>query len=217
MLEEKKRGIILKLEHRVLGLLCLKPQTGYDIKKYMDTEGRFLHGSVHYSQLYPALKNLVKEGLVSYVEEQRGGRPDAKIYTINPAGRDYFLEWLRSPLENVFDYRDSELIARLCFGGMLDKATILRMLYNELDFRKSQIAKFRHRDRTMKGMEASEYLSPERQQFIKDLLHENGAAGMDTYVSWLQKAIQSVEQDLPGSDPLRTDKEVIGSQFAATS
>jgi PadR family transcriptional regulator, regulatory protein AphA len=207
----------LKLEHRVLGLLCLKPHTGYDIKKYLDTEGRFMRGAVHFSQLYPTLKNLVRDGLISFVEEQREGRPDAKIYTITLAGREYFLDWLRSPLEFIFDHRDNDLVGRLVWGGMLDKAMILRMLHNELDFRNSQIAKYRHRDRALKGIVASEWVDPERQQFMLELLHEDGAAQMDTYVAWIQRTIERVEQNLPGQDPLRTDKEARGDQLVANS
>jgi PadR family transcriptional regulator AphA len=193
----------LKLEHRILGLLCFKPQTGYDIKKYLDTEGRFLRGPVHFSQLYPTLKSLEKEGMVSFIEEQREGRLAIKIYTITPVGRESFLDWLNSPLENTFSHTDSELIPRLSFGGMLDKAVILRMLHGELNFRKSQIAKYRNRDRRIPGIESSEWLDPEREQFMKDLLHEHGANLMDTYVSWLEKAIKQVEQNLPGPDPVK--------------
>lgn len=198
----------MKLEHRVLGLLCLKPHTGYDIKKYMDTEGLFRYASVHFSQLYPTLKSLEKEGMVSYIQEQREGRPDVKIYSITPAGREYFLDWLRSPLEYTFNHKDSELSSRLSFGGMLDKAEILRMLHGELNFRKSQIAKYRNRDRKIKNMIASEWLDPEREEFMKDLLHEYGSDAMDTYVNWIEKAIERVEQSLPGSDPV---KEAVGA------
>jgi DNA-binding PadR family transcriptional regulator len=199
----------LKLEHRILGLLCFKPHTGYDIKKYLDTEGRFMRGSVHFSQLYPTLKSLEKEGKVSFVEEQRENKQDVKIYTITPAGRQYFLDWLHSPLEHTFDHRDSELVPRLCFGGMLDKAEILRMLHSELNFRKSQIAKYRYRDRTIKGMEASKWLDVEREQFMQDLVHEHGANLMDTYVSWLEKAIEQVEQNLSGDNPLKEVMQIV--------
>ena len=31
----------MKLEYMILGILTINPMTGYDMKKYLDTEGRF--------------------------------------------------------------------------------------------------------------------------------------------------------------------------------
>lgn len=201
----------LKLEHYILGLLSLKPHTGYDIKKYLDTEGRFVREPVHFSQLYRTLKGMEQEGLVSFVEESREGRPDAKVYQITPAGRDLFLGWLRSPLKPSFRYQESELPSRLCFGSMLDNATILRLLHNELEFRQEQISRRRGRDRTIQGLEASDEIDPARVRFLGDLVHECGTGGMDHYVSWLQRAIDRVERELPDINTASQEKTLVHS------
>jgi PadR family transcriptional regulator AphA len=187
----------MKLEHLILGLLSFQPHTGYDIKKYFDTEGRFLREPVHFSQLYRTLKTMEQDGLVRFVEEARDGRPDAKVYHLTPEGRERFMEWLRSPLQFSFRYRDSELPCRLQFGSLLDNATLLRMLHNELAFRRDQIARFRNRDRTVVLTEDSGEHNPARLKFLSDLAHEGGAGGMDQYVAWLQEAIGRIERELP--------------------
>ena len=187
----------MKLEHIILGLLSLKPHTGYDIKKYLDTEGRFMREPVHFSQLYRTLKRMEQEGWVDFVEETREGRPDAKVYHITPAGLDLFLRWLRSPSKPSFRPSDSDLPSRLMFGGLLDNATLLRLLRSELEYRQEQIARFRGRDRTIQGLDANDRIDPERQRVLADLGHELGTGRMDQYVSWLQRAIERIERELP--------------------
>jgi DNA-binding PadR family transcriptional regulator len=190
----------VKLEHIILGLLSLKPHTGYDIKKYLDTEGPFFREPVHFSQLYRTLKSMEQEGWVSFVEESREGRPDAKVYHITPVGRDLFLGWLRSPLKPSFRYQESELLFRLAFGSVLDNATILRLLHNELELRQEQISRRRGRDRTIQGLEANDGIDPARVRYLMDLAHEAGSGGMDHYVSWLQRTIDRVERELPDTN-----------------
>ena len=201
----------MKLEHIILGLLSLKPHSGYDIKKYLDTEGRFIREPVHFSQLYRTLKSMEQEGWVSFVEESREGRPDAKVYHITPAGHDLFLGWLRSPLKPSYRYHESELPTRLMLGSMLDNATILRLLHNELEFRQEQIARRRGRDRTIQGLENNDRIDPARVRFLMDLAHENGNGGMDQYVSWLRHAIDCVERELPDINTTSQEKTLVGS------
>lgn len=189
----------MKLEHYILGLLSLKPHTGYDIKKYLDTEGRFIREPVHFSQLYRTLKSMEQDGLVHSVEETRAGRPDAKVYHLTPAGHELFVTWLRSPLKLSFRHQESELGMRLVFGSLLDKATLLRMLHNELEFRQDQIARFRNRDRTIQGVETRNGVDPARVSYLQDLTHELGSGQMDLYVSWLRRAIERIERELPDS------------------
>lgn len=187
----------MKLEHYILGLLSVKPHTGYDIKKHLDTEGRFIREPVHFSQLYRTLKSMEQDGLVHSVEESRAGRPDAKVYHLTPAGHEALMSWLRSPLKPSFRHQESELGMRLSFGSALDNATILRMLHNELAFRQEQIARFRNRDRAIEGAEASAGLDPARLNYLRDLVHELGSGRMDHYVAWLQHAIERIERELP--------------------
>ena len=199
----------MKLEHLILGLLSLKPHTGYDIKKYLDTEGRYIREPVHFSQLYRTLKSMEQAGWVDFVEESREGRPDAKLYHITPAGYDFLLGWLRSPLKPSFRPQDSDVSNRLVFGSMLDNETLLRLLRSELEFRQEQIARFRNRDRTIQGLEANDRINPERQRFLADLGHELGTGRMDQYVAWLQYAIARIERELPDINTMEQEKQTV--------
>lgn len=70
-----------------LGILSFSDMTGYDIRK-MASEGHFSHFcEASYGSIYPALSQLLQEGLVSLFEEAVPGKPARKIYTITDKGQ----------------------------------------------------------------------------------------------------------------------------------
>ncbi len=96
----------------ILGLLTSEPMTGYDLKNTIDRSiGHFWNES--YGQLYPALKGLRAEGLVTVSERSDGGRRK-KIYTITDAGQAALDEWLASAPAPRFIR--NELLLRVFFG-----------------------------------------------------------------------------------------------------
>lgn len=202
----------MKLEHLILGYLCLKPYTGYEIKKYFDTEGRFVREPVHFSQLYRTLKGMQEQGWTTFVEEEREGKPDTKTYSITPVGEAEFLKWLYSPLKPSFRFQESELRARLSFSPMLDKKTILHFLRVELEFRQNQIAQYRNRNRHSNVSEFNKKFDPARYIYFADLLHEYGAGSADHYVSWIKNTIDRVEKDIPDDERLLNFDQAIAVQ-----
>src|ERR1700761_1644592 len=80
----------------LLGLLSLGPMSGYDIRQLIPQSiGHFWSES--YGQIYPALKALTTEGLVTKKTERKKGRPDRNIYSLTEAGRKQLTEWLAIP------------------------------------------------------------------------------------------------------------------------
>ena len=175
-----------KLEHYILGLLILNPLTGYDIKKELDTEGRFERATAPLSQIYTTLKRMTEHGLVTYVEEKRDGKPDIKIYSITPEGSRVLIDYLRSPLKHTFRFNESNLFFRIRYAFLVEPEVILKHIQNELDFRQEQISKFRYRDRTIHStiLSAAELAYA---QAISDEIHSYGADRMDVYVAHLQE------------------------------
>lgn len=110
-----------KTQYALLGVLTQFEGTGYDIKKFIETSiGYFWQES--YGQIYPNLKKMEKEGLISShrIAESKG---TAKInYAITPTGRQKLLDWLRLPVENA-NYRN-ELLLKLFFGSQMNSRDI---------------------------------------------------------------------------------------------
>ncbi|MCB0044064.1 MAG: PadR family transcriptional regulator [Caldilineaceae bacterium] len=183
-----------KLEHYILGLLTINPLTGYDVKKYLDTEGRFARKRTALSQIYTTLKRMAENGLVTFEEELREGKADLKIYSITQAGRDELLNLLYSPVQQTFRYNESSIFFRVRYAFLVERAVIVQQLKTELSFRQEQIAQFRHRDRTIE----SQLLAGDQLAYVQAIsneLHQCGAEGMDLYVAQLEKLLAFFEEE----------------------
>lgn len=91
-----------KSKYAVMGVLSLCPGSGYAIKKFMEhSTSNFWSES--YGQIYPILKQLVKEGLAASHAEKQG----------NEELRDWLSESVASAVER------NELLLKLFFGARI--------------------------------------------------------------------------------------------------
>src|ERR671939_2019838 len=79
----------------VLGLLALRARSGYEIKQAVDGATRFFW-SASYGQIYPELRRLERDGLVTKEHAPRGGRR-RHVYALTPRGREELERWLAAP------------------------------------------------------------------------------------------------------------------------
>ncbi len=68
----------------------------------------------NYGSLYPTLKRLEQEGLVTSERQAGDGKPDRKVYTITDAGRGVLQRWLETPAEPTPPR--NELLLKLFLG-----------------------------------------------------------------------------------------------------
>ena len=104
-------------EYALLGALMTGPKHGYEIMQFLETA----IGSTWYvgtSQLYLLLKKLEQDGLLGSSMETQDTRPPKRIFSLNPAGKKSFLDWLHSPTKHVRDLR-IEFLAKLFFFDRL--------------------------------------------------------------------------------------------------
>jgi DNA-binding PadR family transcriptional regulator len=99
----------------ILGLLNVRPMTGYELKQVFDTSLSNFSGA-SFGSIYPTLRKLRQGGLASVEEETREGRL-RKVYSITPSGREAFGEALGGELR-VPPFRN-ELLTRLFFFDAL--------------------------------------------------------------------------------------------------
>ena len=94
-------------EHVLLGLICLSPSSGYDLKRRFAATplGVYQPSS---GSLYPALRRLEAKGLIGSIAPN-GASESARhrrAYEPTPAGRTVSLAWLRTPIEPATVARD---------------------------------------------------------------------------------------------------------------
>lgn len=82
------------LKYALLGLIDREPITGYDISKEFEKRimANFWHAK--HSQVYPELKRLLNEELISFELVIQGEKMEKKLYTITPKGHIEFVDWL---------------------------------------------------------------------------------------------------------------------------
>lgn len=84
------------LRYAVLGLLNREDLTGYELTRaFSSSLSEFW--SARHSQIYPELRSLADEGLVTYEVETGGTALEKKRYSITSKGRRAFLAWERKP------------------------------------------------------------------------------------------------------------------------
>ena len=97
----------IDIKFPILGFLMESEMTGYDIKRrFRDPIGFFYRASD--GSLYPALKKLARDAMVT-MRAERHGRRTRKVYAITPKGREHFLRTLREPAQPIFVYDEAQV------------------------------------------------------------------------------------------------------------
>lgn len=106
----------MSLPHILLGVIG-EPTSGYDIKQKFDSSLKHFWFA-ELSQIYPALKKLVADGLARVEMARSDKGPDKKLYHRTEAGRQALVDWLQgspatSPVRHGF-------LGQVFFMGTLD-------------------------------------------------------------------------------------------------
>lgn len=108
----------------VLGLLAVRPLSGYEIKNAVDRTIRHFWAA-SYGQIYPELKRLEEAGWVRGSDASNGARA-RRVYRITTAGRRALRDWLHGT-ETRMELRDESLL-RLFFADELPVEEALGLL-----------------------------------------------------------------------------------------
>lgn len=190
----------MKLENLLLGVLLERPSTGYDMKKYFDSAGRFLRSNTQMSQVYRALAGMEKRGWVTHTVEARPGATDAKTYRVTEDGSVVFLDWLTGPYQPPSRWEDPEFGARLSFAGLMAREDVLRLLDTELEARRAQITRYRFRDRT-EQVHPTAAFDAELSHTVHEWAHRKGVAAMDAHLAAIGSLREQLLEEIGGSCP----------------
>ena len=126
----------------VLGLVALKPRSGYDVKRIVDRSVRHFWAA-SYGQIYPELRRLEATGWIEGDDAPTGGR-SRRVYRITPAGRNAVSEWLHGH-ETRIELRDESLL-RLFFADTMPHDEALALLRGRREGYRGMLAYLRSLD-----------------------------------------------------------------------
>jgi DNA-binding PadR family transcriptional regulator len=115
----------------ILGMLSIQPNlSGYELHKVIeDNFGSFWSES--YGQIYPTLKRLAIEGLISPSKSTSTSKKRRQAYALTDAGRAFLREWLALPFQD--DPPRNEFLLKLFFVGEATPGTALKHVRELLD------------------------------------------------------------------------------------
>lgn len=146
----RKRNRKTTTTESLLGLLSLRPMSGYEVRQLIDESiGNFWSES--YGQIYPGLKKLVAEGLAEMKEERLAGRPAKKIYSLTERGLERLQEWLGLPV--VEQVPRNELLLKIFFGDRADLSLLRVQVEVRLRALEADLVRYREIEMRIHGME----------------------------------------------------------------
>ena len=175
----------MSLKYSILGLLHYRDMHGYQIKKTI--ENQFGHmWTINYGQIYPNLKKLKDEGLVTMIEETNQGEkgPSRKMYSITDKGSRIFLEWLESLPEKSMLLRDPFLM-RFVFFGFGDKKRSIEIVEEQINLYNTQMKKRRE------NLERLQH-----HDIYVRLMAELGVRMNEMLLEWLEQSRKEIEESM---------------------
>ena len=103
----------------ILGLLIFQSRTVYEIKARINSGMNMMY-SDSMGSIQAAIKKLLSNGNIEFTESVENGK-FKKIYSITPSGREYFNNWVNTPMR-ASQSKNSDL-PKLYFMGLSDKGT----------------------------------------------------------------------------------------------
>lgn len=178
------------LKYAILGLVNRKPLTGYDITKAFN-EGLVEFWYAKHSQIYPELKRLTDEDLISYETIIQGEKLEKKLYTITPKGKKCLQKWLAKddPLEptpkDIFRLR-------AYFCDEMDDDTLLQQFQSALSKHSERLEYLENSmEELLKTKDIPQVSSP----YFGDYIVLNGAIMREkSYIDWLDDCIKKITQ-----------------------
>jgi DNA-binding PadR family transcriptional regulator len=128
---------MMGVKYAILGLLHYGDLHGYRIKELLERDFGYMW-TVNFGQIYPAMREMQKEGLVTMARIEQENAPDRKIYSITAKGRSEFKLWLDSEPERSMTIRDPFLL-RFTFFGFGDGERSIEQINDQIRIYEEQL------------------------------------------------------------------------------
>lgn len=177
-----------KSRFALLGLLSIRPMSGYDIKDFI-SKGLSHFWTESYGNIYPVLRRLNEEGLVTRKTERGKGSPDRHVYSLTVRGRGVLLEWLQAETEEEPPIR-SELLLKTFFGAQLGRTSLI-----------AHIERFAAQQRTrLERLRSAAVLVEKAQKtdpnaFFWQLTARRGLIVTEARLSWAEETARALDGD----------------------
>lgn len=175
----------MALSEAILVCLADEPLTGYDLAKTFSESIGFFWRADH-QQIYRVLRRLREEGLVEDETVVQQGRPNKRVYSITPAGRERLLDWSREqhPAASVKD----DLLVTLYGLEHVDVAAVHGQVSERLEQHRRRLALYEKIEATVFTDHRDD---PSTTGRVLGL--QLGLAYERTWIAWCEDALRRLE------------------------
>ena len=185
----------MELDYVLLGLIRLHQDvSGYELNRIMrESTGYLVSASL--SHIYPSLRKLHEQGLVTYIDQPIKNRLARKVYHITPSGELALQEWLRMPVaESDIDFRPFML--RMSFSPLMSKETILEHIDREIARRERSLNENDRGDSIEMDYLDRSSIDPTRAEFLWSGIYQVGVQTSRLRIAWLKEWRGEIESGL---------------------
>lgn len=176
-----------KTKYAILGVLSQMSGSGYDIKKMCDSSIAYFWNE-NYGHIYPVLKKMESEGLITKKTEQEEGRPVKNVYSITEKGREELKEWLMLPVEH--GPVRSEFLLKIFFSKEIDVNNIIEKVQKEKEQCEKNLEEYLKVEKFLKAKEES----IGKKNLVLWLSTVNyGRHDEESKIKWCEETIKSLE------------------------
>jgi len=175
-----------KSMYAILGILSIRPGTGYDIKKYSD---QVLTGfwNENFGHIYPTLKKLLDSGMIETVSQEENAKK--RLYQITEKGKQELHLWL---LEDTMPQPvRSEFMLKMMFASSLPEENVAGMLERYKDSHKNNLKKYAQMQKELE--QGIQGVSKERYLYINAVLRR-GIISDKAVIQWCDETIKAIRQ-----------------------
>jgi DNA-binding PadR family transcriptional regulator len=170
----------MSVENAVLGFLLGGPLSGYDLKKLIGAS-ESLPWSGNNNQVYTALVQLHRDGLVSKETQERDLGPIRKVYTITEEGKQALKTWVMSEVE-LSEHR-MPILSHLISADLLSDAELDELLGAYAEQLQMKILTLEE----MQRREAGPSFGSSRQRFIWQVINQCPLEMAHAEAVWLEE------------------------------
>ncbi|HMN60475.1 MAG TPA: PadR family transcriptional regulator [Anaerolinea sp.] len=180
----------MTIEYAILGLLSLRPMTGYDIKKVFAGTAA-LYWSDNNNQIYRTLLNLHRDQLLEREIQPQENYPARKVYRISEKGREELRAWAGSRPE--LPQLKQAFLIQLAWADLLSQEELEHLLdtYEE-EVQTQWFLCQAERQPATSGAARETYLQvsrarTEREKYLWEMIQENWIDYFAHELEWVRK------------------------------
>lgn len=188
----------MALDHAIMTALLEDRMSGYELTKSFDTSLGFFWKASH-QQIYKALRDLEKQGLLDSEDVPQAGKPDKVVYGLTAAGREALAAWVMTSESRVRDAKDDLFVKLYNLSAENSEQIRGEIARRARDTRKRLTLYHRIRQR--------HYADPDQQPLRRRGVYLALLAGIrhgEMYLNWAAEA-ESVLAEAARSEQLATD------------